>query len=375
VPYWRLSSFYFFYFGLLGCISPYWGLFLDSQGMSVLEIAQLVALFGVTRIFAPMLWGALADRTGKPMWLLRIGSGLCAISFSTIFWAEGFNQLAIIVVLYGFFWAAVLPQFEVITLNYLSGQMGLYARIRLWGSIGFIVMVWGLGFLFDWISVATLPVFMLSLIAAIFLSSFAISEPQIYINNTDTAGRFRSSISVAVVAFFAACFLMQVSHGAYYTFFSLFLEAHAYSKSQIGFLWAVGVIAEVIIFMVMTRLASRFGMRQLLLASLLIAAGRWYLTGHWVDSLLLMFVLQITHAATFGIMHAVSMHYLYEFFKGPHQGKGQSLYSGLAYGAGSAFGAYFAGILWDRFDPVFMFEMSAVAAFLGFLLVWRFIKR
>ncbi len=375
MPYWRLSSFYFFYFGLLGCISPYWGLFLDSQGMSVLEIGQLVALFGVTRIFAPMIWGALADRTGKRLRLLRIGSGLCALSFGTIFWAEGFNQLAIIVVLYGFFWAAVLPQFEVITLNYLDGQMGLYARIRLWGSIGFIVMVWGLGFLFDWISVATLPAFMLSLILAIFLSSFSVSEPAIQTVDVDGTGIMRKLMNARVAAFFAACFLMQVSHGAYYTFFSLFLEGQGYSKSQIGFLWAVGVIAEVIIFMVMSRLASQFGMRQILLASLILATLRWYFTGHWVDSMLLLFMLQLTHAATFGTMHAVSMHYVYEFFKGRHQGKGQSLYSGLAYGAGSAAGAYFAGILWDRFNAVFMFEMSALAAFVGFLLVWRFIKR
>ena len=64
VPYWRLSSFYFFYFALLGCISPYWGLFLDDKGFSAQEIGELMALFGLVRILAPNVWGALGDYTG-----------------------------------------------------------------------------------------------------------------------------------------------------------------------------------------------------------------------------------------------------------------------------------------------------------------------
>lgn len=375
MPYWRLSSFYFFYFGLLGCISPYWGLFLDSQGMSVLQIAQLVALFGLTRIVAPVVWGTLADRTGKSLQLLRIGAGLCGLSFFTIFWAEEFWQLAIIVVLYGFFWAAVLPQFEVITLNYLKGQMGLYSKIRLWGSVGFIVMVWGLGFVFDIIPVSTLPVFMLILIAAIFLTSFTVSAPDAQQHHDESHGLLKIFFQPQVIAFFVACFLMQVSHGAYYTFFSLFLDEHGYSRSEIGFLWALGVIAEVIMFMLMTRMSAVLSMKHILLLSLFVAALRWYLTGHWIDSFILLLILQIGHAATFGSMHAVSMHYVYHFFKGAHQGKGQSLYSGLAYGAGSAVGAYYAGILWDQYNPIFMFEMSGLAALIGFLVALIFIKR
>lgn len=375
MPYWRLSSFYFFYFGLLGCISPYWGLFLDSQGMSVLQIAQLVALFGLTRIVAPVVWGTLADRTGKSLQLLRIGAGLCGLSFLTIFWAEEFWHLAIIVVLYGFFWAAVLPQFEVITLNYLKGQMGLYSKIRLWGSVGFIVMVWGLGFVFDIIPVSTLPVFMLILIAAIFLTSFTVSAPDAQQQHDESHGLLKIFFQPQVIAFFVACFLMQVSHGAYYTFFSLFLDEHGYSRSEIGFLWALGVIAEVIMFMLMTRMSAVLSMKHILLLSLFVAALRWYLTGHWIDSFILLLILQVGHAATFGSMHAVSMHYVYQFFKGAHQGKGQSLYSGLAYGAGSAVGAYYAGILWDQYNPVFMFEMSGLAALVGFLVALIFIKR
>lgn len=254
--------------------------------------------------------------------------------------------------------------------------MALYSKIRLWGSVGFIVMVWGLGFVFDFIPVSTLPIFMLTLIVAIFLCSFTVSAPDRPISHhEESRGIFGILFTPQVMAFFVACFLMQVSHGAYYTFFSLFLESHDYSRSEIGFLWAIGVMAEVIMFMLMTQLTQRVSMKMILLLSLLIAAIRWYLTGHWVDSFALLLILQVFHAATFGSMHAVSMHYVYQFFKGAHQGKGQSLYSGLAYGAGSAFGAYYAGMLWHEFDPVVMFEMSGLAALVGFLLSAFFIKR
>lgn len=370
VPYWRLSSFYFFYFALLGCISPYWGLFLDERGFTAQQIGELMALFGLVRIIAPNVWGWLGDMSGRRMPLLRLGTAVCFLIFMNIFWVDGFTAMAMIMIGYGFFWAAVLPQFEVITLNYLESQTDHYSKIRIWGSIGFAVFVLILGWVFDAISVANLPIFMLILLAAIFVSSMTV-QGRFQVGEHDETNGFLSLVKhPAVIAFLLAGFLMQMSHGAYYTFFSLFLEKQDYSKSMIGFLWALGVVAEVLIFLVAHRLFSHVNYKTVLVVSLLLAAIRWWFIGHFADVLWLLVIMQLLHAATFGTMHAVSMHYIHQFFRGRHQGQGQALFSSVTYGAGGAVGALGAGYVWDWDQGVSMFELAALSALIGAIIAW-----
>ena len=375
VPYWRLSSFYFFYFALLGCISPYWGLFLDARGFSAQEIGELMALFGLVRIIAPNVWGALGDYTGRRMALLRLGTLMCALIFLNIFWVGSFLTMAMIMVGYGFFWAAVLPQFEVVTLNYLKERTDEYSKIRIWGSIGFVVFVLILGVVFDYISVAYLPVFMLILLAAIFISSTAIKGQELIHEHEEGLGFLALVRRPPVVAFLMAAFLMQVSHGAYYTFFSLFLEQAGYSRSLIGSLWAIGVLAEVIIFLVVHKLFGRISYKAVLVLSLFLAAVRWYLTGHFADVVWLLVLLQLTHAATFGTMHAVSMHYIHQYFQGRHQGQGQALFSSLTYGAGGALGAVVSGYVWQWDMGVTMFELAGLSALVGMIVAIIWVKK
>ena len=375
VPYWRLSSFYFFYFALLGCISPYWGLFLDGRGYSAQEIGELMALFGLVRIIAPNIWGALGDYSGRRMALLRLGCAMCALIFINIFWVSSFFTMALIMVGYGFFWAAVLPQFEVVTLNYLQEKTDDYSKIRIWGSVGFVVFVLLLGAVFDFISVQYLPVFMLWLLGLIFLSSTTIKGQELTHDHVESVGFLSLVKRPEVMGFLLAAFLMQLSHGAYYTFFSLFLEKAGYSNTLIGVLWAVGVIAEVLVFLVVHRLFKTINYKTVLVVSLLLAAIRWYFTAHFVDVLWLLILLQLTHAATFGTMHAVSMHYIHQYFQGKHQGQGQALFSSLTYGAGGAVGAVASGYVWEWDFGVTMFELSAMSALVGAFIAWVWVKR
>ena len=375
VPYWRLSSFYFFYFALLGCISPYWGLFLDGRGYSAQEIGELMALFGLVRIIAPNIWGALGDYSGRRMALLRLGCAMCALIFINIFWVSSFFTMALIMVGYGFFWAAVLPQFEVVTLNYLQEKTDDYSKIRIWGSVGFVVFVLLLGAVFDFISVQYLPVFMLWLLGLIFLSSTTIKGQELTHDHVESVGFLSLVKRPEVMGFLLAAFLMQLSHGAYYTFFSLFLEKAGYSNILIGVLWAVGVIAEVLVFLVVHRLFKTINYKTVLVVSLLLAAIRWYFTAHFVDVLWLLILLQLTHAATFGTMHAVSMHYIHQYFQGKHQGQGQALFSSLTYGAGGAVGAVASGYVWEWDFGVTMFELSAMSALVGAFIAWVWVKR
>ena len=155
-------------------------------------------------------------------------------------------------------------------------------------------------------------------------------------------------------------FLLQVAHGSYYTFFSIHLQLHDYGKLAIGLLWSLGVIAEIVLFMVMHRLGARFSVRNIVLAALLLSLLRWLLIAEMASVLPVLIFAQLLHAASYGALHAVSVQYIQGFFGRHHHGQGQALYSGLTFGAGGALGAWGAGFLVDGIDTSAAFLGSAV---------------
>ena len=136
--------------------------------------------------------------------------------------------------LHAFFWHAVLPQFEVITLAHLKGQTSRYSQIRLWGSIGFIITVVALGRLFEWLSLDIYPVALVLIMAGIVVSSLWVPNAQPVQSERLAADGFLKQLrSPGVLAFYACVALMQMSHGPYYTFLTLHLERLGYSLSLI----------------------------------------------------------------------------------------------------------------------------------------------
>ena len=117
LPYWRLSSFYFFYFAVVGALIPYWGIYLKSLGYSSQDVGVITAIILATRIVAPNFWGWLADKSGQRLRIIRLGSFLACVVFSGILLDQRYLWLVVVVCCYTFFWHAVLPQFEVITLG------------------------------------------------------------------------------------------------------------------------------------------------------------------------------------------------------------------------------------------------------------------
>ncbi len=176
-----------------------------------------------------------------------------------------------------------------------------------------------------------------------------------------------------VMAFLVACFLLQAGHGVYYGFYSIHMEEIGYSKTLIGVLWAFGVVAEVLIFIVMHRLLERFGARLVIMASLFLAAVRWVMIGFFFDSLFLLFVAQILHAATFGTFHAAAIHLVHHYFTGQHQGRGQALYSALSFGLGGALGTVLSGSLWSDGGAQTAYGLSALISLLALAITWKWV--
>jgi PPP family 3-phenylpropionic acid transporter len=369
LPYWRLSGFYFCYFALLGGLFPYWSLYLDARGLAPAQIGTVLAVPLVTKILAPNLWSWLADVSGWRLGIIRLGVALALLCFTAIFFVDSLAGLALVLVGYSFFWNAVLAQHEVITLGFLGARPERYSAIRLWGSVGFIAAVAGAGALFEAAGIAWFPVVGTLLLAMILASSLLIPKPLAV-----AAVRRRESLLAvvrqrAMLSFLGAGLLLQAAHGAYYSFFSLYLQDLGYGRTAIGLLWSVGVVAEVLMFAVMHRVLLRFGVRALLLASLGLAALRWWLIGHCSETLVLLVLAQTLHAFTFGTYHAAGVETVRRLFADAGQAGGQALYGAVSFGLGGALGSWLAGQLW-RFGAARVFDVAALLCLLALVLGW-----
>lgn len=371
LPYWRLSGFYFFYFAALGALIPYWGLYLKSLGFSEADIGELIAIIMATKIVAPNVWGWIADHTGKRMLIIRLASLLAVMSFAGVFLGSSYWWLALVMTLFSFFWNASLPQFEAATMNHLGEQTHRYSAIRMWGSIGFIVAVAGLGTLFDHFSVTLLPLVLLVIFAGIWINSLFVPEHGAGHMTLDSEPLRQVLAKPEVLALLLVCFLVQASHGPYYTFYSIYLEGYGYSRQWIGWLWALGVVAEIGVFLLMYRLLPRYGSRRLLLAALYLTTLRWVLIALFLESISMLLFAQLLHAASFGVVHAVAIHLIHRFFTGRHQGKGQALYSSVTFGIGGALGSLYGGYLWESAGPEVVYLAAAGISLLALILAWR----
>jgi len=369
--YWRLSGFYFFYFAALGALVPYWGLYLKALGFSAVDIGELVAIIMATKVIAPNVWGWIADHTGRKMTIIRAASLSAAVAFAGVFAGHGYGWMALVMAVFSFFWNAALPQFEATTLNHLGDEARRYSSIRLWGSIGFIVSVTALGMLFQTRGTDNLPTILLLLFVSIWLFSLFVPDSSSVEEPSDQKPLRSVLKRPAVGALFLVCFLMQASHGPYYAFYSLYLTAHGYTETSIGQLWALGVVAEIMVFLAMPRWLPRFSDRRLLLVAALLTAVRWALIGLYVDRAWILMLAQTLHAASFGVYHAVAIHLVHRFFQGRHQGRGQALYSSVSFGAGGAAGSFAAGYLWEGVGAQWMYGMASGTALVATWIVWR----
>jgi PPP family 3-phenylpropionic acid transporter len=334
----------------------------------------LIAIPMLMRCVAPNIWGWLGDHTGQRLAIVRFGALCTLLCFAGIFVSQSYAWLALIMALHAFFWHAVLPQFEVITFAHLQEQAARYSQIRLWGSIGFIVAVVGLGALFEWISLDAYPLALIVIMAGIVLSSWWVpnAQPQMRPNTQEVGGFVQQLRRPGILAFYLSVALMQLSNGPYYTFLSLHLEALGYSRGVIGLLWALGVLAEIVLFMVMARLLARYSLRTVLLASFLITALRWLLLGNLAEYVPVLLFAQLMHAATFGSFHAAAMHFVQRSFADRQQGQGQALYAALA-GVGGALGALYSGYSWHSLGAAWTFAIASLIVLLAAIITARYL--
>lgn len=374
LPYWRLSGYYFFYFAFIGAFSPYFGLYLQSLSFSAWDIGLLMSQMQLMRLFGPYLWGALADRLARRVPIIRLAGVLSLLGFSAFFFVRSFEAFLLAMALLAFFWSAALPLVETVTFDHLHEEPARYSRIRLWGSVGFIVAVMGTGALLDHLALPSLLWVIVACLLGILLHALAVPEAPAHVHLAEHPPVGEILRQPRVRALFAACFAMSAAHGALYIFYSIYLADHGYSKSLVGGLWSLGVLAEIAVFYYMSRLMRRFGLRSILLASFAAAVLRFLMIGWGVESLAVIVLAQLLHGLTFGAYHAAAITAVNGWFPGRSQARGQALYSSLSFGAGGLLGGLLSGWMWDGIGAELTFTLSAVFALLGLLLVALWVR-
>ncbi len=371
----RLSAYYAGFYAVLGSLLPYFGLWLAARDLSPTQIGLIFSVHGATRVALPLAWGWVADRSGKRMWLIRLASLMALLGFVILPFAQSYAAILAAVVVFSVFWNATMPQFEAVTLGHLRITGGDYSRVRLWGSVGFVVAVVGLGYLFDVVSINYLPWIMLGFLAWMVVSASLIPDSLML-----SAREAASTTTIwdvlrqpVVIALLLVVFASQLSFAPYYSFFSLYLEREGYPPGQIGLLWAFGVVLEIWVFVYTGRLITRYGVHAMMVLALASTAVRWVLLPPFVDNVPALLALQALHMSSFGIFHACSIFYIGHLFPAHLQGRGQALYVTCGFGAGGSLGAWLSGWVWEHISPDTMYYAAGSVAAVGALIAWRFL--
>ncbi len=368
-PYWRLSAYYFFYFAFLGGFTPYFGLYLQSLSFSAWDIGLLMSQMQLMRVFGPYLWGRLADRSGQRLRIVRLTSMMTLLAFASFFLIRGFAAFLAALAVLSLFWVASLPLAETLTFDHLRDNPTGYSRVRVWGSVGFIVTVAGIGALLDHLGLAILLTANFCLIVGLVASAFLIPEAGQLAVPAASAPIGAILRQRRVMALLAACFAMAAAHAALNIFYAIFLSGHGYSTSMIGGLFTLGVLAEIAVFFYMSALMRRFSLRAILLACFAAGTLRFALIGYGVNSLVVLLVAQLLHGLTFGALHAAAIAAVNRWFSGTARARGQALYSSISFGAGGLVGGLVSGWSWNHWGGATTFALSSLFALAGLLIV------
>jgi PPP family 3-phenylpropionic acid transporter len=368
----RLSAFYAAYFVLIGIQLLFFPLWLEAKGLDAAQIGLVLAAPAFVRVAAVPLLTRIADRRGAVRETLIGAAIAAALGYTAVGFSNGALAILVAVSLAAIAHTPIVALSDALAIKGVQIHGGSYGGIRLWGSVAFIAANLGGGLLLDvmrpvdliW-TIAGAAVFaaLVSLLLTPLPASPAAAD-------TPVAPLWRDVVFLTVIT---AAGLIQASHAFYYGFSTIAWRAAGFDGAIIGLLWALGVVAEIILFAFSGRLPPWLSAQVLLLLG---AAGgliRW--TAMALDPpAFALPLLQVLHAATFGAAHLGLIGYIAhrapQRFAATAQGY-YSILSGVLLGASMSF----AGILYERFGSAGYAGMAVIAALGGVLVAAASAKR
>ncbi len=376
----RVSGLYGALFFSIGIYLPFFPVWLQARGLSASEIAMVLALQIAVRIISGPLFSFLADKTGTRrtvlIWLALLPL-VCTLALTVL---ESVWLIGLVAVSAAFFWAPILPMTEVIAVRGAADHGFDYGRTRLWGSIAFIVASFGGGLALDVIDPGHI-IFVLAFSHGLILLAIIClpktSDPKTETTNAPQQIKIGEAAGLLAkpmfLVFLMAAGLTQASHAVYYGFGTLHWQAGGIPGGAIGFLWSLGVVAEVLLSFASGRAVKLFAPTGLILLGAVAAILRW--GGTALDpGFVGLIALQLLHGLTFGATHLGVIHHISRTVPERLHNTAQALYSSIAGGVIISLATASAGTLYQAYASnafLAMSLMSATAAGFALLLVLR----
>ena len=362
-----IGSQYFLYFSVMGMFLPYFNLYCYHLKFSGFQIGALSAIRSVALILFSLVWGTLADRfkIRRPIYISCnfISTAIWIFYFyTTDFWA-----MLLITIFYGIFYSPIISFLEAFTMDVLGPEKKSYGRLRAWGTVAFISTVIVLGRIIDLYSIEIILVLIFSVSIAQAVISLKIPDIQIK-KQASFSVNVKVLLTPRYIVFLFCAFLMLVSHGTYYGFYSIHLENLGYGNTFIGISWALASIAEILVMLKSNRIFNRFSLDNVLVFSFLVAMLRW-LGLSFAESPAALLLLQIFHAVTYGTFHVASILYIDSLTPDDTKTLGQAVNNAITYGLGLMVGFFINGYLFEIMGLFKLFLVSSLIALSGGLLL------
>ncbi|CAI0705203.1 Probable 3-phenylpropionic acid transporter [Serratia liquefaciens] len=358
-----LALSYFTYFFSYGIFLPFWGVWLKGEGIPPETIGILLGAGLVARFLGSLL---IAPRVKDPSHLvtaLRL-LALLTLAFAIGFcFGNGWGWLMLVIAGFNLFFSPLVPLTDALAATWQKQITMDYGRVRLWGSLAFVigsaltgqmVSVWGHNAI-----LYSLIISILAMLLGMMLKPSVMPQGEARSHSEADRSLWEMLKEGPVWRFLLSVTLLQGAHAGYYSFGSIYWQEAGYSASTIGYLWSLGVVAEVIIFASSNFLFRRWNARNLLLLSACCGVLRWGLMASSTE-LGWLLVIQILHCGTFTVCHLAAMRFI-AARKGPEVIRLQAVYSALAMGGGIAIMTVIAGFLFEHLQGGVFWVMAAVA--------------
>jgi len=358
----KLSAFYFFYFAAVGIYVIFLPKVLHDIGYSTSDIGIVLALAPLMRFATPFLFLKHVKLDQKVFKIALFGAVLAALSFYVSI--EHFYFFTLNNGLLGICLSLLLPYVETIALKELGKQR--YGKSRLYGSIGFMLVALVLAKFLDSPEIALHYYLVMTILTAIF--SFLLLEFDTIHENTTKTSKGKSFSMLKYWPFWLSLFLMQVSFGGFYNFFTIYETSQGFSLEMTSYLWSFSIVCEVLILYFQAPLLKN-NLLTIIKVCIFVTAIRWFLLYAFSDSLSITFFTQALHALSFGLYHSAVILCLFSLYK--DKKLAQQFMFGVAYGLGGFTGALLSGWLYS--DKLFLY--SAIIALLSFFSLLLLKKR
>jgi PPP family 3-phenylpropionic acid transporter len=339
-----LSLFYFLFFTLIGDYVIFMPKFFKQTGFSATEIGIIFSMLPIARFITPFIY------LKKPLTKLDYISALIVSTFASfLLLTHNFYLILAAFFLIGVSFSVVFPYIEAIAIEKLKEK---YGKTRVYGSIGFMFF----GIVFSYINGNLVWLFIILMILTNITALYFLRDTEIK----------KSSSSINLLKewkFWLAVVFLQVSFGGFYNFFTIYNLSHGIPKEYIGWLWAIGVTAEIVIFIFQHRFIKNFKPSFLLKISILLTSFRWFILYLFPGNLIMVAISQLIHAFSFAIFHTSALLYISKHYT--NKTLAQQFYAGIAYGMSAFLGSILSGVLYG--ENLFLYE--SVIAFFGFLIM------